>query len=88
MNGSKCKQFPLANIPPLQFCAILETMKQATRNGRPVGEYFFQKIEKFTGRTLQRQKTRPKKKAKEIKGNVPRIPAIARLFLEFFSHNP
>jgi len=74
--------------PPLQFCAILETMKQATRNGRPVGEYFFQKIEKFTGRKLQRQKTHPKKKAKEIKGNVPRIPAIAGLFLEFFSHNP
>lgn len=41
----------------------LRGLKRATRTGRPAGDHdFIKKIEKITGRTLQRQKPGPKKK--------------------------
>lgn len=41
----------------------LRGLKRATRTGRPAGDHdFIKKIEKITGRTLQRQKPGTKKK--------------------------
>jgi len=43
----------------------IDTVKRSTRTGRPAGDFdFVDKLEKLTGRLLQRQKPGPKKKQK------------------------
>jgi len=43
----------------------IDSVRKATKTGRPAGSHdFVQKIEKLTGRLLQRQKPGPKKKYK------------------------
>jgi len=43
----------------------LSSVKRSTRTGRPAGDHnFVKKIEKLTGRALQRQKPGPKRKAR------------------------
>jgi putative transposase len=43
----------------------MDTVRRSTRIGRPAGDvYFVNKIEKLTGRLLQKQKPGPKKKQK------------------------
>jgi len=43
----------------------IDAVKRSTKTGRPAGKFdFVDKIEKLTGRLLQRQKPGPKKKQK------------------------
>jgi len=46
----------------------MDTVRRSTRTGRPAGDvYFVEKMEKLTGRILQKQKPGPKKKTRKLR---------------------